>query len=390
MLRESQKPKKYFALNNFCHLYFSVVVTTIIVHVCSANARDEYTGQGWFYRTESELTDVPNDIPDEAVGVYLNNNNITRVKAGSFSKLSICVFISLASNFISEIEVGAFQGMDSMNEMWLGWNNLTILKANMFQGLLLLRKLTLSNNQINDTQAGAFNGLPNLQELYLYGNKFTTLKANMFAGLHSLELIILTYNHISTIEVGTFTGLGTLKKLWMDHNNEKLRDMKDNTFIGLSSLEILYVHNNKIQSVRPGLFNGLFKLKEIGLDDNNITQVEDGAFQGLEFLSKLWLFNNRLTTLQSNTFTGLPRPLDLTLGENPLQCDQRLCWIKRGEREGWIRWISLDDRPLQPKCSNGMNWYNLTLDCPQEGRRNTVYSLLLSINIFLHTSPYIH
>ena len=44
------------------------------------NARDEYTGQGWFYRTESELTDVPDDIPDEAVGVYLNNNNITQSK----------------------------------------------------------------------------------------------------------------------------------------------------------------------------------------------------------------------------------------------------------------------------------------------------------------------
>ena len=154
----------------------------------------------------------------------------------------------------------------------------------------------------------------------------------------------------------------------MDHNNEKLKDMQSSTFIGLESLQILYIHGNRIKSVDAGLFNGLYSLREIGLDDNDISEVKAGAFQGLELLSKLWLFNNSLTTLQSSTFTGLPRALDLTLGANPLQCDKRLCWIKRGEQEGWIRWIYLQGRPLEPKCADDVSWYNVTMECPKEGK----------------------
>ena len=83
---------------------------------------------------------------------------------------------------------------------------------------------------------------------------------------------------------------------------------------------------------------------------------------------QVWLYNNLLTTLPSSVFPNLPRPLDLTLGGNPLQCDRRLCWVKRGETEGWVRWIQFEDRPLEPSCARGIPWADLHLDCPGQGK----------------------
>ena len=253
--------------------------------------------------------------------------------------------------------------------MWLGGNALSVLRADTFHGAENLEKLVLSNNNLSHAEDGAFNGLPNLAELYLYGNKFTSLRAKMFSGLDSLNKIIITYNHISTIEVGTFAGMSNLTELWMDHNYEKLRDMQSGTFMGLSSLEILYIHGNRIQAIPTGLFKGLHKLTEIGLDDNEISEIETGAFQGLDSLSKVWLYNNKLTTLESSTFTGLPRNIELTIGKNPLKCDESLCWLRKLEREGFISWIELEDRPREPQCEDGREWKNLTLKCQTGGKK---------------------
>ena len=138
-------------------------------------------------------------------------------------------------------------------------------------------------------------------------------------------------------------------------------------FLGLTRLEKLSIHTNKIKSVAGGLFTGLFNLREIDLDDNDITEVREDTFRGLEKLSKVWLYNNKLTTLASSVFTGLPRPIELTLGGNPLTCDKKLCWLKQGEREGWLTWLPFERRPLEPDCDGGVSWKNLTLDCPKDG-----------------------
>ena len=43
----------------------------------TSSALDEFTDDNWFYRTYSGLTEVPDDIPKDCVGVYLNNNYLT-------------------------------------------------------------------------------------------------------------------------------------------------------------------------------------------------------------------------------------------------------------------------------------------------------------------------
>ena len=60
---------------------FLVILLEVVV------ARDEYTGRV-FFRTESGLTDVPLNIPSEAVEVHLHNNQITHLRTGGMSHLT--------------------------------------------------------------------------------------------------------------------------------------------------------------------------------------------------------------------------------------------------------------------------------------------------------------
>ena len=59
------------------HVCVILVFLVLIVLSGSVSALDEFTDDNWFYRTYSGLTEVPDDIPKESVGVYLNNNYLT-------------------------------------------------------------------------------------------------------------------------------------------------------------------------------------------------------------------------------------------------------------------------------------------------------------------------
>ena len=188
----------------------------------------------------------------------------------------------------------------------------------------------------------------------------------MFIGLDSLQELTLSSNQIASIEARSFNGLSNLETLWLDSNN--LAELRYDMFLRLDKLRRIALNMNNISSVNGGVFTGLLNLKILDLDDNSIAELRSDSFRGIDTLTQIWLFNNKLSTFESSVFTGLPRPLQLTLGRNPdLQCDTRLCWLKEGEKEGWITWISFQNRPLEPECSDGTQWKNLNLDCPDEG-----------------------
>ena len=80
---------------------------------------------------------------------------------------------------------------------------------------------------------------------------------------------------------------------------------------------------------------------------------------------QVWLYNNKLTTFDESAFSGLPRPLSLSVGKNPLMCDTNLCWLK----QGYVTWLTFENRNLEPECSNGMTWGALNCQGQVQGRR---------------------
>ena len=181
-------------------------MTTLAVLLPVALSSNVYTDDHWFYRSYSALTAVPRDIPKKSIGVYLNNNYITRLEAHSLAHLSVCTFISFNYNTITTVEPGVFVALKNVDEMWMAGNELKLLSTDMFQGLESLENLVLTDNWLNETETGAFRGLSRLRMLYLYGNAFNRMTAGMFTGLEILEELVLTNNHISTVDDGSFTG----------------------------------------------------------------------------------------------------------------------------------------------------------------------------------------
>ena len=157
----------------------------------------------------------------------------------------------------------------------------------------------------------------------------------------------------------------------MDHNGD-MTDLRQNAFTGLYRLEQLWLQGTRISSLQVGLFNGLSNLQEVSLDNNQLTELQPGLFDGLESLTRIWLYNNKLSTLAADLFPNLLRPLELTIGANPLKCDGSLCWLKRLEDQRYVSWITLAGRLWYPKCDDGSTWDNISLTCPNQGRKTIV------------------
>ena len=192
-------------------IFFILLFVVLMIYAEMNSVRcqtpyDFYTNR-MFYRTYMGLTKVPDDIPAEARAVYLLGNIIERLEKNSFSHLSQCVKLNLYHNKISVIELGAFNGLQSLTNLDLHYNELTTLKTNLFLSLRQCDYLLLSSNKISSIEDGAFHGLGNLKYLDLQYNKLRELRSEMFTGLVSLQKLLLNDNQLTTLNTSIFKHL---------------------------------------------------------------------------------------------------------------------------------------------------------------------------------------
>ena len=208
------------------------------------------------------------------------------------------------------------------------------------------KKVYLYGNSITSINPRSFSRLEDCTELWLSGNKLTKISLGMFEGLESLELVTLHDNSVVSIEVGVFRKLTHCTQIKLD--------------------------SNRLRQIKEGMFAGLNVLEELSLTMNGISYIEPGSFKSLMQLSKLYLYSNELTTLEQNVFNFPYHPVEVTLllFQNPLKCNSSLCWVKQGEREGWISWY-YDFTMFPPECENypGVAWTDVKLPCSVPGKR---------------------
>ena len=113
---------------------------------------------GIYYRTKSNLTEIPGDIPNEAHEVHLHGNKISVV--ASFSDLLLCEMLDLSNNNISQIHDDAFLSLRNLEKFYLGNNLLGTLSARQFNGLQSLEVLDLSDNPLLSIAPCAFAYFP--------------------------------------------------------------------------------------------------------------------------------------------------------------------------------------------------------------------------------------
>ena len=267
----------------------------------------------WYSWTQAGLTEVPGDIPAQAVTVDLQQNQIEVIKENDFNQVKRCMELGISKNKIHTIENGAWNGLISLRQLNLGYNQISVIRQNSFSHLSACEILNLEGNKIHTIESGAWNDLSSLRSLSLDGNEIEELGPGMWSGLDSCEHLWLYSNKIHTIKSGTFSD-------------------------GLSNLNSLFLFKNQIEEIGEDTFLGLTQCIELYINSNKIHTIHSGALEMMQSLIRLILHDNYLMTLHWTVF-GKIHPEQLTLGlqDNLLLCKNvSLCWVKHGEQQRWL------------------------------------------------------
>ena len=164
------------------------------------------------------------------------------------------------------------------------------LQASDFQGLSSLEKLYLESNNLETLPADVFDGLTSLTELYLLRNDLDSLPADVFGDLTNLNWLYLNFNELQTLPGGVFDGLANLT--WLGLNGNDLNALPDGVFDDLSNLGQLYLNDNELTALPDGVFGKLSSLVILNLSGNGLNSLPDDVFKGVTSLGSLSIYDN--------------------------------------------------------------------------------------------------
>lgn len=132
-----------------CLLLHSLVLMTFCFHnaatSCSKSCYcSESTNTGKTMRCSNlQLTEIPQDIPNDTQRIYLDFNLFTTIPVNAFAGLHRLVELDLSHNELSQLEPGAFRGLGSSLQLLdLSSNKLVHFNPDAFEGLRARANLT--------------------------------------------------------------------------------------------------------------------------------------------------------------------------------------------------------------------------------------------------------
>ncbi len=156
--------------------------------------------------------------------------------------LKLNIFITLALIFFKSYEFQAVELTRILLQQWLG--------SSMFRNVI-----NLSFKNIGSIQYETFNGLQTLQALYLNNNKLTALDPDTFNGCYNLQSLDLDFNQIASLEANTFKDLRSLEFLYMSGN--QIISIDRNIFVGLLNLKEVNLSMNPISTTQASYVKSL-------------------------------------------------------------------------------------------------------------------------------------
>ena len=243
----------------------------------------------------------PAEIPTDATRVEFREYEINTLPANLFLNFTKCRYLKFYNMGISQIESGAWNGLQNLEELLVKYNKLTVLYARMFANLDLLFYLDLQRNKISSIDPRAFNGLTMLTKLFLGSNLITSIPETTFRGLQSVRHLVFSNNQIIFISEATFNGLESLNSLWLENNPINITSLQSLRQIN-ETLKTLYLGSTHINYIPEGAFQFFGTLHFLSLSSNNIKFLPPKAFTGASSLDYLDISSNDLKTLQRNIF----------------------------------------------------------------------------------------
>ncbi|XP_072262975.1 slit homolog 2 protein [Pyxicephalus adspersus] len=296
--------------------------------------------------SNQKLTKIPDHIPQYTAELRLNNNEFTVLEAtGIFKKLPQLRKINLSNNKITDIEEGAFEGANGVNELILTSNRIENVHHKMFKGLDGLKSLMLRSNHISCVNNDSFTGLSSVRLLSLYDNQIVTVAPGAFDTLHSLSTLNLLGNPFNCNCHLAWLGNWLRKKRIVTGNprcqkpyflkeipiqDVAIQDFTcdegndDNTCSPLARcpaectcLDTVVRCSNKGLKALP---KGIPKdVTELYLDGNQFNLVPK-ELSNYRHLTLIDLSNNRISTLSNQSFSNMTQLLTLILSYNRLRC----------------------------------------------------------------------
>ncbi len=198
----------------------------------------EFTDDG---NTEETLTSgaYPANGTIEAGGICGRTEEVRIVIVASVSGVSDCAavtdthlaaitfFRSVATNHISELKAGDFDGLSGLVDLYLTGDDIQTLPAGIFNELTSLKNLQLDNNWISGP-----------------AGRRLSLHAGVFDSLTSLETLNLSGNRINALPAGLFDRLTGLKDLNLSNNRLRQNELPDRIFEPLRALTVLNLASN--------------------------------------------------------------------------------------------------------------------------------------------------
>ncbi|XP_062913786.1 leucine-rich repeat-containing G-protein coupled receptor 5-like isoform X1 [Mobula hypostoma] len=222
----------------------------------------------------------------------------------------------------------------------LSMNNITELPKRGLSNAHFLEELRLAGNDLTNIPMGAFDGLYNLKVLMLQNNQLWTVPEEALQNLRSLQSLRLDANHISVVPPNCFNGLVSLRHLWLDDNAltdipvkalstlpclqamtlalNRITHIPDYAFRNLSSLVVLHLHNNQIHSLGKKCFDGLHSLETLDLNYNNLDEFPV-AMKVLANLKELGFHSNNIESIPEYAFSNNPSLITIHFYDNPIQ-----------------------------------------------------------------------
>uniref|UniRef100_A0A8C6WGQ3 Toll-like receptor 22 n=1 Tax=Neogobius melanostomus TaxID=47308 RepID=A0A8C6WGQ3_9GOBI len=339
--------------------------------------------------SDSQLKEVPTDIPPTVESINLSNNKILKLQEGNFTDFPHLTNLDLKQNKITKIGKGTFSRLFSLKTLNLNNNNLEKLDDGVFDGLSNLTELRISTNRIKTVAPDAFRSLTNLEIFVFSLNQLRTSKqiGLIIKHMPHLTQLHLHHNHIQTFTSSDLTNKPTgITLLDISGNPIKLFQITTNAFPNLTNLNV----GNPPTTTVTMIWDVPDKAMLAKVDTLDVSRVTMGR-KSAKMWDLLSTFNTSLVTLTINSMhynlrtlinksCSIPTVSTLKLGQNYLfnissslfemctnvtEIDLSKCGIKQIADESFrpvlrLRTLSLDRNKLQtvPSAISNLRWLN--------------------------------
>lgn len=356
------------------------------------------------FRLEIENNTFPNDVITNVTFPPLQNLrhlairrcSVTNITRRAFVRLGALQVLRLSYNFISDLALGSFEGLNYVREISLDGNRLFQLPEGLFRDLDLdfldlsdnllaqipgdsfagssVRSLNLNLNMVAFVEASSFYSLgTSLRELTLNYNRCPLrLHSASISGLN-LSRLHMTHSQINDtsflvnstlLEVDISGNVPSAEVLWSSLRLSKteilyarilsLSSMPVDSLASLTSAKVLDFSENRLSVVRAETFSATPQLRHLNLAHNSIGRLARDFGRNLRNLESLNLSGNALRFLYDESMLGMARLeiLDLSRNRlqfisesmfrlasvitriegNPLHCNCQLLWLR-----SWLR-----------------------------------------------------